>query len=818
MAFGGGYSPNVPGLRTMFRVINTYFVRRFKGMNTYSNITEVGPDTAISCQNVICSSSGELQKLHYPVPVTPAVDGLLAGPDRFYDFQRADGLRQVLAFDAISKVFYYDTTGAFAYHLVDDKLTNAGLWDVVTANNIAFCANGKRMMKWTGGKWQVWGHIVPAAFPSVGLTLDIASISITANVATITLKSSATNGGLFIAKVGSTVRVSGFLAGNVFFNGYFAVVSSVVAEPASFTFALVHADVAAILNTGQVTLLALDATAAIDHVQAANGVGIIYSATGFLPNCLPKVGEQFTVTGLAVVVQFNDTGGSFKTVRSVDTVQGIVTFYYSGPDIPKTADTGTFAQGNADATPFSWGYAYGNSVTGHIGSMSPGTPTNLYGFFANSSYILNAVAPTDSQLDTIYWYRTLEGGSLYYLHSTTTYNAAGATALAQGLQLISHLSDSEMTTSVVAQIQFNNPPLVGSNLSVFQGRVFVSGIVGSPQDIIYSGYEYIFTGRPEESFPPFNRLRLAIGADAIKGHGVIQAGVVAFSKSNQMYMFRGIVEDITTTAPLLYSAYLEELPWKLGAYNHQSIASTPYGLVWFAADKTVQVYDGANQPICISGAVSSFLRDITSGQEGNVRGKYIKWLDRDWYCLSFAWANGVNNARNNTILVFDLNTEPALNTGAFLFSLEADDIGIIEDPITGRRRLCISNFGVIQEILIVGDAINGISKNSIPATNNQLSAWWQGGYFGQETPQTRKMARWARLKSDVTSVGLMAFMVNDEEYDFSNPLIKALRNNNNKYSINQKTKRISVMITFPNQDVSASVQELQVNLIPTGDY
>lgn len=814
---GGGYSPNVPGLRTMYRVLETQIVRRFKGMNVYSNITMIGPDTALACQNVICSNSGALSKLRYPVNVTAAHGGLITGPDRMYDFQQAIGTRQILATDAAGSVFYYDVNAAYAYHLIENAPLDSGLWDIVTANNIAFAANGQRMMKWTGTKWQNWGIQTPTTAPTGGLPLAIASISLTGNVVTVTLQSSATNLGIWAPKVGSLVLISGIPVPNDILNGTFPVTASTIADPCSFQYALTNPNIAAILNTGTVVVQVINATAAVDHVESISGVVNIYSTASFIPWSHVAVGQQFMLAGLAHTI-FN--GGPF-IISAIDLVNNKISFLMaSSPDLAKTADAGTFSQANADTTVFSWGVAYGNSVTGHIGSMSPISVASEFQFLANGFQIVNAPAPlvADGQIDTIYWYRTLEGGSIWYLATTTTYNPLLVNPFSIGTTILSTLSDAEINTAITAQQQFNNPPLVGANLSVFQGRVFISGLSTAPQDIIYSGYEYILTGRPEESFPPFNRLRLAIGADMIKGHGVIQAGVVAFSRSNQMYMFRGIVEDVTTTAPLLFSAYLEELPWKYGCYSHQSIASTPYGLVWFAADKTVQVYDGTSQPICISGAVAPYLRDIKAGTEGNVRGKYIKWLDRDWYVLSFNWSkSAINTNVNNTILVFDLNPAQEQNSGAFLFSIEADDLAVIEDPATGRRRLCISNNGLVKELPIQDDNINGIQSGTIPATANLLPAFWQGGYYGQDNPQTRKMARWGRLKTDNPNVGIIASLVDDESYDFRNPLIVAARIIYNKFSINRKTKRVSLTVTFPQADVSANVQEVQFNMIPTGD-
>jgi hypothetical protein len=371
------------------------------------------------------------------------------------------------------------------------------------------------------------------------------------------------------------------------------------------------------------------------------------------------------------------------------------------------------------------------------------------------------------------------------------------------------MPDTDLNLDIEAPL-LNAPPPLGKYLTTFQGRIFVAGIVGAPQDVAFSGYERIFLGRPEESFPPNNRLRLAIGADDVRGMGAVQAGVVIFSKSNEMFMFRGNIEDIQTDEEILYSAVLEQLPWNQGSSSHDSGAETPYGFVWLGSDLTIKIFNGVGEPETLSDNISPLLRRITPGQEQFTRGAFLCYLEREWYMLLCA-IDG--SQRPNCIVVVDLERDQTKNVGSFPLYFGCDGLEVIEDP-NGKNHVIVMALGSPYELTVLSDTVGGISTE-YQSTNMNLLAYWRSGYFGIDDPLVMKFWRFLRLVADQPGFRIKLYLVDDDAHSFRTPEIVDFQPADVPlFAINAKTRRISIEIQFPMQDVSANVLELMVSYFP----
>jgi hypothetical protein len=449
----------------------------------------------------------------------------------------------------------------------------------------------------------------------------------------------------------------------------------------------------------------------------------------------------------------------------------------------------------------------------------------------NDSYTLTALPPPpDPQIDTIVWWRTLDGGGdLFRLAEVNiytgavTFNAATVTVLGSipYLQIIDNTPDLPLVQNGPALDQttraplLNNPPIQGKYIAVGQGRCVIMNLTGSPQDAIYSGYERILIGNPPECYPPNNRLRLSIGAESIAGGGVLRAGVVMFSNVDKMYMLRGQLEDITDTAPVQFTQYLEELPWKLGCMSHNTIQATPYGLLWFAGDKTVQIFDGYNQPQDISGQVYPILRKITPGAEMNSLSAYFNWLERDWYVLLVPYDGSVTP---NRIIFWSLDADTS-SIETFISTIPADGISAVTLS-TLQRILMIGFEGQLWQLPVSSDTRNGIADlGLIPATPGNLPAFWRSGYFGNDSAQRSKMYRWGRLitDQDPSAFKVTKRFVDDEQRTVTQPEIIVQPLTSSRFAVNRRAKRLSIEINFPQQDVSSNVMELQLMSVPTSD-
>lgn len=655
---------STPAFELFRRALITQTVQQFHGINVYSTLTQLGPDWAQDCLNVVVSGSGGLSKMRLPKKLSVAVGGQATGPNSFWDFQQGNGTRQTLAIFAGS--IYYYTNDLTAVTLIENNALNIGQWSFSPSSNILWGVNGQRAQKWTAANWWAWG-----------------------------------------------------------------------------------------INASQVAL----------------------------------------------------------------------------PVTPTVA--GTLSPSNGGY--FYW-YAWKNSVTNSCGNINP-SQAAASGNLSNVAFQPTAAQPTDPQIDTIVWFRSIDGGGDPFRLAEinintgviTSPNSQTAVTIVPGtgnLQISDQTPDPGLDQTTRGPL-INNPPLVGRYTAVAQNRLFIFNLIGSPQDVIYSGYEQILFGRPEECFPPNNRLRLSIGAETIAGGGVIHAGVVAFSQTGRMYMLRGQVEDISLAVPVNFTQYLEELPWTLGCASHFSIQSTPYGLVWLAGDKTVQLFDGRNKPYDISMALYPYLSKITPGTESQVVSGYFNWLERDWYVL-LAAVNG--SLSLNRLFMFAFNIQPGTDTistvEAFISDIPntlggANWVGLINTSKL-QRMLCIGAQGFIQQLPVSSDTVGGITTDLTinPPTNGNLNAFWKSGYFGNDSPQRSKQFRWTRIIGDqpAKSFSATCYRVDDEEFPLTAPeIIGPISLGTTRLGINKRGKRLAVEVDFPPADAPANVLELQMATIATAD-
>lgn len=798
-----GNFQTLPALRNYGRALTTQVIKQFRGLNIYTPITNTSPEWATDLLNVIVNNSGGLSKFRLPVAFGPPALNL--NPPfigKFYDFQQANGTRQILIQNG--RTLYYSPAPGYALNTIGSSVNYQALFSIVTSNNIAFLANNVVMQKWLGsGSAETWGIPAPANPPKIGVTINLSSIQRASNVVTA-IAPFTVQGNSFEPIIGDSVLIAGVSDSS--FDGQFAIVSTV---PGGITFNQTGANAGPIANSGTITIFHYQTgVAKAQATQRSSGIATVVLTSSAIPSI--TAGMQVILAG------FTDT--TFNGTFTVNTWSpSTLTILQNLPDAAfdnVAGDMGSVSFGNSTNGQLLWGFAYGNSVTGHISSMSP--PTGVVSSFYqdNVGYFLTADTSSgiDAQVDTIYWYRTYQNGANWYFdHSDVIANTV----------LFDPYADVDLDAAVQAQF-INGVPPIGKYLSQWQNRIFIFNLLGNPQAIAYTGLERILQGRPEESVPPFNKLLLQIGANAIAGGGVIQAGVVAFDVDKKMYMFRGVVEDIITNAPLLISAYLEELPWQIGSISHECITSTPYGLVWWASDHSVQVFNGTDKPTVISTAITALLKSATAGYESTARGRYFNWLDREWYVLTFARGGATNN---NTIAFFDLNPDPNSNFGIFISDIEADNIETVDD-INGRRHLIISTGGALFEVIAETDVTLGMSgvfgiggmPPNMPqaATSGILRAYWES-WWGNETPQTRKMFRFGNLVTDCDGFQLTAKLVDMRAHPFTNPKIIRPKMNGSDFAVNWKAKRCGLRIDFPYQDQSANVLELTYSYRDSGD-
>ena len=787
----------------MARNITVDRITRFKGINQRTPINLIGPNEALDCRNVVCNNSGFLEKLRVPTTLALGPAGapgpFTSGPSTIAYYTKSSPATKQYIANYGNSLYSFDATTLIPT-LIETSATDAPTWNWVEANNILFGGNGQRAAKWIGNALQNWGGAGPAAAPIRSWTVAV-TLTRAANVVSAVFASP-----VDLKPANDFVQISN--CQDASFNGSFLIAT--FTDQTHYTWAQTAPD-QAVSKTATATSGIQTPSFVIGANQAVRAGGITTITVTASSGTTPSLGADFVASarGLQVLIT-GVADASFNGVFAVVSKQGNVIVLAQSSLADSTSGGGTLGSNFTTAFGRAWAYSWKNSLTKHETSRSPATGSIGGAGGRPLAAYLNALAPTDPQFDTIVWYETLDGGGDFF--------KALEVPVSAGLQYIDVLNDSQLDTTTVASLINGPPPSDTKYIAKYQGRIFGAGMVSAPQDIWYTGYEQILVGRPEESVPPNNRLRLAIGADDVRAIGVIQAGVIAFSKSDKMYMLRGIIEDITISAPVQFTAYLEELPWAFGAFSHYSVVSTEYGLIWFSSDKTVRIYDGYGLPSQISPNIWPILKSVTPGQEPNARGAFISWLDRQWYALCLA-VNG--SAVNNLILLFDLLPDQEQNAGVFVFDIgQVDSIASLEDA-NGQRILIIGQGGNLKQIRTASVAVNGLSQG-ISTTASTLYAYWRGGYHGNENAEVNKMYRWGRVISDQPTGSSSAFivtarLVDQERRPFTSPEIKAaLQPAGEKYVINRKAKRCSTEIDFPIIDVDINVLEMELAYIPTG--
>jgi hypothetical protein len=744
----------------------TQTIRRFKGLNCWDTASSVGPEWALDLRNVLVSGSGGLEKLRVPSDLSDRNSELI-GSGNIINFQNALGKRQLLAM--FDQKFYTHELDAYEATLRDTSALNEGVMSVVVSNNIAFIANGHRMMKWDGTEYKSWGISKPAA-PQPNIIDDDGVPDPIDEPAVITNLASGTLGARTYSISYTWVDVNG---------------NETAESPANTK---VLTDPPGLANMIVPVVLRPDVVP-----DTAVGWNCYCDIAGGTDRRRMNTIEHGGVPMPASVVQFIER-------HQVDFSANTET-----PLAPTVSSSGT---GRLLATGRKYRVAYG-SQSGHMGPASEASESTGEVTAAKNIQIV-IPNPSVDESDRIFLFATVDGGEDYYLCSNKN-SDDGSYSLDEGFAttIIDSVLDDDLNKAIVAPL-INLPPPTAKYISEWGGRIYGFCLDGAPQDIFFTGYERIYVGRPEESVPPNNRIKLAIGSDEIRGGGVIQAGIVAFSKSNEMFMLRGTVTDRSTDAPVQYLAELEKLPFKIGCASHHSIVSTPYGLVWLASDLTIKIFNGVGSPVTLGGGMLPILRSITRGTEEDARGLFFSYLEREWYLLLCA-ANG--STRKNLIIIVDLEQDPERSVGGFVLEISADAMEIVEDA-NGTSKLVILQDGIFKELKLVSDTRSGISIE-YSSTESNLEAHWRSGYFGNESPEWWKMFRYGTLVADQMGFGVQVHLVDDQAHTFRNPEILPTRQTRGKFTINRKSVRASIEIQFPNQDTAANVLSLSVSGIPT---
>src|SRR5215831_17296881 len=113
-------------------------IKKFRGINVWATFALSTPDQATDCLNVIPSSSGGVEKMRLPVPLSATISGT---PVRLRQYENGmTGLRQVVV--QFGGTLYTFNDNWQATVIDTNGLNGQGLYDFIEANNRFFGVNG----------------------------------------------------------------------------------------------------------------------------------------------------------------------------------------------------------------------------------------------------------------------------------------------------------------------------------------------------------------------------------------------------------------------------------------------------------------------------------------------------------------------------------------------------------------------------------------------------------------------------------------------------------------------------------------------------
>ena len=247
---------------------------------------------------------------------------------------------------------------------------------------------------------------------------------------------------------------------------------------------------------------------------------------------------------LSLNTQILDSNGNVETVQTPGE---------SGTSAPTWAKTtgsitldnqiqwlnaGPFAVANTD--PWIYAYSYGNSLTGHVSTASPES-TAITPALGNQ-VVIQGTGSGDPQVDIIYLWRTVQGGSVLLFLDTIPNPGAGQTWIYTDIA-----PDTSLNVEIEAPIDHaNDPPPTGIGALTYH----LGSIWGRVGNIVYfSNGPNTTVGSGNESFPPANSFAFP---DSVARLWPCTLGMVVFTNS-QPYLIAG---TNTSGSPLISIPYL----------------------------------------------------------------------------------------------------------------------------------------------------------------------------------------------------------------------------------------------------------------------
>lgn len=464
--------------------------------------------------------------------------------------------------------------------------------------------------------------------------------------------------------------------------------------------------------------------------------------------------------GISSVRTFSTTGGANTTIRSnqadvrwksltindmayrlngSEFIQTDGTNVYSvGITAPAAAPTVSFTSGGSGSlsSGVTVSYAYRNSTTGHVSTMSAASSASG----ASTTNLTLRVAVTASSqtgVDGIVLFITKDGGAIRYLYVDTSGDPV-VSSNATGNIDISLANVDNLDTSTPETAYNGTSPQ--NAFFMFQGRnkrLYLLDFRGATtrQQIQYNVSESCYYGIPWESWDSRNVINIPNKSDAARSGIATPIGDLILGERDA-YLIRGAPTDKISGPQnvVAITESIQSLKWSIGTRSPYSLVSTPYGEIWWDQNKRIQMWDHSATPVEIglpirttldAGLDTAAARNMAEGcwyQHGDNGGVYV---------LTFS----TSGSTNNRLVFVTAYRDP--EDGQMRFACSTSDIAaqcVFTARISGTDRLFIGVTDRIREIMDLDLAGAGWSSTQsrffeITAGNDDEFCYWHSIRF-----------------------------------------------------------------------------------------
>lgn len=493
---------------------------------------------------------------------------------------------------------------------------------------------------------------------------------------------------------------------------------------------------------------------------------------------------------------------SFAGLYKAASVPG-ATVTYAQPGLPDAGPfvRAVFAPGLTAATGYLYRFSGGFTKTKHWSTASQ--LSALSGPLTQQSPALLLPIQPDVQVDQFSVFRNLDGGGDWYLEGVTPIILAPSAFPGYGVY-IDTTTDDTLESSAQTPPYDNGVAPAARYLATTLDRILACGIDGDLSSVAYSGYDSINYGRPQESWPFFNRIKIGEGQEIPNGIGITRYGAVLFTQSSNLYIVRGTLNDITVSAPTPPSFIVQNLPFRIGLYSHFTLQSTSSGLLFLDDALRMMLFDGYYEPQQVAPSLAGVLGRITPGYQDLCASVFLKLDDRQWYILSVP-VDG--STQNNLTIILDRTPDQDRNTGQWVTTFSLDDVVLVLNRDGTRTLLSAESQRSDGSYAAAAGWVTSFPLVYSPADAPSTllpNASWRSGYFGIKDEDGLdefsfiKLFRYVQLTTGLSPVGCNVYLVDRENYDFDNPLVIPVDISDGiRGGVNIKARACSVELIFP---------------------